>query len=105
MVRTAAAFVNHTMTGWERKSTITHNFKLQIMRYTQAVKNARSDANAIYHSDQLVAIGARIVAVMSETIVTGPVDIWGDEPKSAAIMTGIQAVYSQTSMGSPASWA
>lgn len=92
IVRIAAAFVKPTITGCDRKSTITHSLKLHISRYTQAVKNASKDAKAIYHSVPLVAMGESTVAVISDTIVTGPVDICGDDPKSAAIITGIQAV-------------
>lgn len=69
------------------------------------MKNAIRDAYATYHSIHADATGAKAVAVMSETIVTGHVDIWGDEPKRAAIITGINAVYNQISIGRPASWA
>lgn len=92
IVSIAAALVKPTITGCERKSTITQSLRLQMMRYTQAVKNAKREAKATYHSTPFVANGASTVAVMSETIVTGPVDICGDDPKSAAMITGIQAV-------------
>jgi len=39
-----------------------------------------------------MAIGARAVAVIRETMVTGQVDICLLEPKSAPIITGIKAV-------------
>ena len=75
------------------------------MRYTQPVAKARSEAYAIYPSLPETAIGARAVAVMSDTIVTGPVDICGHEPNNAAMITGINAVYKPTSIGSPANCA
>lgn len=50
------------------------------------------DAYIIYHSKPDEAIGARAVAVIKDTIVTGPVDICGDDPKRAATITGIKAV-------------
>jgi len=46
----------------------------------------------MYQAVQLIAIGASAVAVISDTIVTGPVDICLLEPNNAAIMTGIKAV-------------
>jgi hypothetical protein len=56
------------------------------------MNRASSDAYAMYHDVPLTAIGASAVAVIRDTIVIGPVDIWGDDQKRAAIITGIKAV-------------
>jgi hypothetical protein len=39
------------------------------------MNRASKEAYIIYHSVQLIAIGAKAVAVISDTIVTGQVDI------------------------------
>jgi hypothetical protein len=56
----------------------------------------------MYHSILALAIGASAVAVISDTIVIGQVDICDEEPKRPAIITGINAVYRPTCIGSPA---
>jgi len=60
--------------------------------YINPINNAKREAYATYHWLPLTAIGAKAVAVIRETIVIGPVDIWGEDQKRAAMITGIQAV-------------
>ena len=45
----------------------------------------------MYQELPLLAIGASAVAVISDTIVIGQVDICGEDQKSAATITGINA--------------
>jgi hydroxyethylthiazole kinase-like sugar kinase family protein len=67
------------------------------------MNSARSDAYAAYHSGLEIASGASVVAVINDTIVTGPVDICLLDQKSHPIITGRNAVYNHTCTGNPAS--
>lgn len=92
IVKIAAALVKPIITGCERKSTMTHILRHPIRIYINQINSAKREAYAIYHSVPLTAIGASAVAVMSEMMVMGHVDICGDDPKRAAMITGIKAV-------------
>ena len=56
------------------------------------MKNARSDAYAAYHSGPEIASGDSVAAVISDTIVTGHVDICLLDQNKPAIITGRKAV-------------
>jgi len=69
------------------------------------MKNANIGARAIYFSLQGIAKLESAVNVMRDIIVMLLVIIFGEKPKSDAIITGMNDVYRPICTGSHASWA
>jgi hypothetical protein len=87
----AAALVKPTMTGWDRKFTMTPSLNTPSTSWTRPTSRASMMARAMKASEPEAASGVSAEAVSSETTATGPVPSWFDEPHSAATTTGRKA--------------
>ena len=87
----AAAFINHTITEWDKKLKMLHNFKNHKANCITHIISARIEAYIIYSSIHN-AKGASAVAVISDMIVTGHVESCLELLKRPQIITGKKAV-------------
>ncbi len=89
----AAALVKPTITGWERKFTMTPSLNTPSTSCTMPTIKASMMARATKCSEPGAASGASDEAVNSEATATGPVPSWFDEPHNAPTITGRKAAY------------
>ena len=87
----AAALVNPTITGCDRKFTTTPSLKTPSASWIRPTMSASMMAIAMNGSEPAAAKGAREEAVSSETTATGPVPSWLEDPQRAATATGRDA--------------
>ena len=87
----AAALVKPTTTGCDRKLTIAPSLHTPIASSNMPTISVSNTASAINCSEDGAANCARVAPVSSDTMATGPVASWRDEPHNAPTMTGRNA--------------
>ena len=89
----AAALVKPTMTGCERKLTIAPRRNTPNVSCIAPTMNASATASMMYCSAPGAANCTRVEPVRIETMATGPVASWLEEPHKAPTSTGRKAAY------------
>ena len=99
----AEAAVNPTSTECDRKLTTNPSRPKRSARWTAPTSTASSAAPARYDDDPSSYSGASAVAVISDTMATGPTANWREVPNAAYASTGAIEAYRPIWGGRPAS--